>query len=173
MAIRVNNFQPVKYGSDRHSIGGKLAVAATRGMIVSRKTGATDELELSTGKAGFFLCRDVVSAANAKAFVEADELRPDKAGFVSPYVIDGSVQAEDFTEIWVEGSALLDASMDVNTRIGDQVTAVAGKFAEVTSLTTQEVIGKVVLNIAAINTASPARRFLIQIIRGTNPVVAA
>lgn len=172
MAIRINNFQPVKYGSDRHSIGGKLAVAAVRGMIVSRKTGAVDELELSTGKAGFFLARDCVSAATAKTFVENDELRPDKAGFVSPYVIDGVVQADDFTEIWVEGSDLLHASMDVNTRIGDQVTAVAGKFSEVTSLTTQEVIGKVVLNTPALN-GGGGRRFLIQIIRGTNPVVAA
>ena len=173
MAIRVNNFQPVKYGSDRHSIGGKLAVAAKRGMIVSRKAGAVDELELATGKAGFFLARDVVSAADAKAFVEADELRPNKSGFQSPYVIDGSVQAEDFEEIWVEGTDLLNASMDVNTPVGAQVTTSAGKFTEVTSLTTQEVIGKVVLNIAAINTVAPARRFLLQIIRGTNPVVAA
>lgn len=173
MAIRVNNFQPVKYGSDRHSIGGKLAVAATRGMIVNRKSGATDELELSTGKAGFFLARDVVSAASAKAFVEADELRPNKGGFQSPYVIDGSVQAEDVVELWVEGATLLDASMDVNTPVGAQVTSLGGKFSEVTSLTAQEVIGKVVLNIPAINTASPARRFLIQVIRGTNPVVAA
>ncbi len=172
MAIRVKNFQPVKYGSDRHSIGGKLAVAAKLGMIVSRKSGAVDELELATGKAGFFLCRDVVTAADAKAFVEADELRPDKAGFVSPYVIDGSVQAEDFVELWVEGSDLLHASMDVNTPVGAQVTSAAGKFSEVTSLTTQEVIAKVVLNIAAVN-GGGGRRFLLQIIRGTNPVVAA
>jgi hypothetical protein len=167
MAIRVNNFQPVKYGSDRHSIGGKLAVAAKRGQIVNRKSGVVDELELATDKAGFFLARDVMSAANAKLFVEADELRPDKAGFQSPYVIDGSVQAEDFEEVWVEGTDLLDAAMDVNVAVGAQLTSAAGKFKPITHAATQETIGKVVLNIAAVNTAAPARRFLIQIVRGT------
>ncbi len=172
MAIRYKNFQPVKYSPGRHSIGGILAVAAVQGMIVSRLAGSVDTFELATGKAGYFLTRNVVSAADAKAFHEADMLRLNKGGFQSPFVIGGAVQAEDFEEFWVEGSALLDASMDVDTRVGDQVTSVAGKFSEVTSLTTQEVIAKVVLNIAAIN-GGGGRRFLLQTIRGTNPVVAA
>lgn len=172
MAIRSKNFQPVKYSPSRHSVGGILGVAAVRGMILNRLAGSVDTWELATGKAGYFLTRDVVSAAAAKTFHEADMLRPDKGGFESPFVVGGSVQVEDYEEFWVEGADLLHASMDAATPVGAQVTSAAGKFSEVTSLTTQEVIAKVVLNIAALN-GGGGRRFLLQTVRGANPVVAA
>lgn len=165
MSTRTRNFQPVKYAANRHSITGLLAVAAVAGMVLSRKAGATDELELATGEAGFFLDRDVVAnKAALAALVDANELRPDKDGFEYPYVAAGAVTAEDFAEIWIEGAAL-DASMDAATVVGSAVTTAAGKIAELTNSETQEALGVVRQNIAAINTASPARRFLIEIRR--------
>ncbi len=168
MSTRFRNFQPNDIQSERKSIGGKLAVAAVMGMVVCRKAGATlalqDELELATGKSGFFLRRDVADAAALKAFVDADVLRPGKAGWETPYLIGSSVQAEDFDEIWIESPELLHASMDVDTPVGSRVTTAAGKITEWTA-TTQEAFGIVRENIPAINTAGPARRFLIEIIR--------
>jgi len=172
MSLRYANFQPVKPKKGRDSIGGLLAVAAVCGMIVSRKTGATDELELSTGKAGFFLSRSVVSDADFKTALEQQELYPDKNEFELPFKVDGSVQAEDFQEVWVEGSALLDASMDVSTTVRAPVTSAAGKFAELTDSEAQECLGFVVLNEAARN-GGGGRRFLIQIARSGKNIPAA
>lgn len=172
MAIQYRNFEVTRARKERFSIGGTLAVAAVQGMIVNRVAGATDTLELSTGQAGFFLRRDCVTSAAIKTQLEQDMIYPDKNGFETPYVIGGSAQAEDHDEIWVEGAALLHASMDVNTRVGDLVTSVAGKFSEVTNLATQEIIGKVVLNEAARN-GGGGRRFLIQVIRNGKQTIAA
>lgn len=162
--LRYANFQPVKPKKGRDSIGGLLAVAAVCGMIASRKTGADDTLELATGKAGFFLSRDVVSEGDFKTALEQQELYPDKNQFELPCKVGGSVQAEDFQEVWVEGAALLDASMDAATVVRAPVTSAAGKFAELTNSETQECLGFVVLNEAARN-GGGGRRFLIQIAR--------
>lgn len=171
MSTRIRNFQPVKYAANRHSITGLLAVAALAGMVVTRKSGATDELELATGKAGFFLDRDVVAnAAALKALVDANELRPNKDGFEYPYVAGGAVTAEDFAEIWIEGDAL-DSSMDVNTVVGSAVTTNAGKIAELTDSEAQEALGIVRLNEADAN--GSGRRFLIEVRRAPKNVPAA
>lgn len=163
--IRTNNFQPTKYSPSRHSIGGKLAVAAKRGQIVRRKAGTTDELELATGTGGFHLTRDVVTAADAKAFHEADLLRENKGGFQTPFVVDGAVQAEDFAEVWVEGPDLLGAGMDNSVTVGTPLMVSGGKFIPLATPATNENYGVVRENIAAINHPGPARRFLIQITR--------
>ena len=160
--IPVKNFQPVKPKSDRHSIGGILAVAAVAGMVVSHHATAEDTLELATGKAGYFLTRDVKTAADLKTFSEQNQLYPDAGGFETPFLVGGSVQAADYDEVWVEGE-VLDASMDAATTIGCPVTTNAGKIAEVTNAATQEVLGVVEKNIAAVNGAG--RRFLIRVQR--------
>lgn len=162
MSTRTRNFQPVKYAANRHSITGLLAVAAVAGMVVSRKAGATDELELATGKAGFFLDRDVVANnAALKALIDANELRPNKDGFEYPYVAGQAVTAEDFDEVWIEGAAL-DASMDGTVTVGSRFTTASGKIAKWTA-TTQESLGIVRETIDDINGAG--KRFLIQIAR--------
>jgi len=163
MSTRTRNFQPVKYPANRHSITGLLAVAAVAGMVVSRKAGATDELELANGKAGFFLDRDVVAnKAALAALVDANELRPNKDGFEYPYVAGGAVTAEDFAEVWIEGSAL-DSSMDANTVLRSAVTTVNGKIGELTDSETQEAIGIVIDKIDDANGAG--KRFLIEVRR--------
>jgi hypothetical protein len=164
MALRHLNFQPVKPKRDRHSIGGTLAALAVAGMIVARHATNEDVLELANGKAGYFLMRDVVSAAAQKTALEQEELYPDRGAFHLPYLQGGVVQADDHDEVWVEGAALLDASMDAATTIGCPVTSAAGKFAEVTTAATQEVLGTVVSNVAALN-GGGGRRFLIKIHR--------
>ncbi len=174
MAIRNPNFLPVRYPTDRHTETGKLAVAAVLGMVLVHKAGAgaDGEFELADGEAGFFLTRDVVSAADAKAFFEADQLRPDKAGFQSPFVVDGNVQVEDLDKFWVEGPALLDASMDADTPIGSSVTTAAGKIAELANSETKEALGIVRDKVAALNHAAPAKRFLIEVVRAPKNVPA-
>lgn len=171
MSTRIRNFQPVKYPANRHSITGILAVAAVMGMVLTRKSGETDALELADGKAGFFLDRDVAAnKAALQALVEANERRPDKAGFEYPYVAGGAVTVEDYAEVWVEGDAL-DASMDVNTVVGSAVTTAAGKIAELTNSEAQEALGIVRLNEADANGAG--RRFLIEVRRAPKNVPAA
>jgi hypothetical protein len=170
--IQKANFQPNKLTPNRYSIGGLLAVAAVRGMIVDRKSGDEDTLELSTGKAGYFLRRDVASAAERMTFVEQDMLYPDARGFEMPYLVGGSAQAEDYEEVWVEGADLLDASMDAATAIRCPVTSAAGKFAELTDSEAQETLGHVALNEAAEN-AGVGRRFLIRIARSARTIPAA
>lgn len=167
--MRIQNFQPVKYNKGRHSIGGVLAVAAVRGMIVCRSTSAEDTLALATGKAGFFLTRDVVAnEAALKAYHDADELRPNKAGFQTPAVAGDVVQAEELHEVWVEGTDLLDASITNSTPAGSKLTTTAGKFALLTNSNTQECVGIIRTVLAAQNAVAPAKRFLIEILR--NPV---
>jgi hypothetical protein len=164
-------FQPVKTPPNRHSIGGKLAVAAKRGMIVNHKAGTTDELELSTGKAGFFLAFDVVAdLATLKGLIDANELRPNKAGFEYPLVAGSVVQAEDFVEVWVEGSDLLHASMDEDVLPDTPITTAAGKITVLTDSVAQEAMGKVVLNEAG-KVDGDNRRFLLQIARSTKVVL--
>lgn len=171
MARKHKLFQPNKYARHRASIGGKLAVAAVAGLIVTRKSGATDELELATGKAGFFLRTQVVAdLATLKGLIDANELRMNKAGFEYPVVAGSSVQAEDFEEVWVEGSTLLHASMDENVAPGTPVTTDAGKLKVLTNSETEESMGKVALNIAGV--VDPAnRRFLIHVMRTAKVVV--
>lgn len=160
------NFQPVKTPKGRHSIGGLLAVAAVLGQIVTRKAGATDTLELATGKAGYFLTRDVVSSAAMKTYMEQDELYPDKGGFGSPFVVGGSVQAEDLPEVWVEGPALL-SGIDTDTPVGTVVTTNAGKLVPLTDAETQEPMGIIRQVIAAINDdTADAARVLVEVRRG-------
>lgn len=172
--IRTANFQPVKYPANRHSIGGTLAVAAKRGQIVVR-TSAT-AVGLATGKAGFFLTRDVIDNDDGTALTayhDADELRPNKAGFQTPFVKGGSVQAEELAEVWVEGTDLLHSSLDENTTVGTKVTTNGGKFAELTDSEAQECMGVIRVVDAAVNAASPAKRFLIEIIKSTVNIPAA
>lgn len=171
MAKQYANFQPNKVAAHRNSIGGKLAVVAKRGQIVTRKAGATDEVELATGKAGLFLRRDVVEAAAHKTLVEQEQIYPNKNGFELPYIKDGSVQAEDYSEVWVEGTDLLDASMDETVTARTPVTTAAGKIAVLTDSATEETLGFVELNEAAKNGAG--RRFLIEVARSAKIVVAA
>ena len=170
MSTRTRNFQPVKVAANRQSITGLLAVAALQGMVVTRKAGSVDTVELATGKAGLFLREDVVTSAALTALVEANELRPNKDGFQYPYIVGDAVTAEDYAEVWVEGDAL-DASMDENTVIGSSVTTSAGKIAELTDSEAQEALGIVRDNIAAINGAG--RRFLIEVARAPKNVPAA
>ena len=171
MSTRTRNFQPVKYPANRHSITGTLAVAALMGMVVTRKSGETDVLELANGKAGFFLDRDVVAnAAALTALVDANELRPNKDGFEYPYVAGGAVTAEDFAEVWIEGDAL-DSSMDANTVVGSSVTTESGKIAELTDSEAQEALGIVRQNIADAN--GSGRRFLIEVRRAPKNIPAA
>ncbi len=172
--MQYRNFQPNDVSATRKTITGILPVAAVMGMIVNRNSTTTDTsdvLQLSTGRAGYFLRRDVVTVAARKAWLDADELRPNKGGFEVPYVIDGAVTAEDFDEVWVEGSALLDASMDAATAVGANVTSSAGKFAEVTNLATQDILGVVQVNEAALN-GGGGRRFLIRVTRSQHQAVA-
>ncbi len=174
MAVRVNMFQPVKYNPGRHSFAGTFVGTGKRGLILTRHATSKDVLILANGVSGFFATRDIVADNDAlQAFVEADSLRPNKGGFQSPFVSGGAVQVEDYEEVWVEGTDLLDASMDVNTAVNTQVTTANGKFSERTSLTTMEGIAIVKQNIPAINTDAPARRFLLQIIRTPKGVAAA
>ncbi len=174
MAKRVDNFLPVRYPSDRHTETGKLAVAAKRGMVVCHKAaaGADGEVELATGKAGFFLTRDVVSAADLKTFHEGNMLRPDKEGFQSPFVINGHVQAEDLDSFWVEGADVLGASMDADAPIGASVTTAAGKIVLLEDSEAEECLGIIRDKVAAVNAASPAKRFLIQVVRAPMNVPA-
>lgn len=161
MALRHLNFQPVKPKRDRHSIGGVLAVLAVQGMLVARHATNEDVLELANGKAGYPLMRDVVSPADFKTALEQEELYPDRGGFHLPFRQGSVVQADDHDEAWVEGAALLDASMDAATTIGCPVTSALGKYAEVTNAATQEVLGTVVMNVPALN-GGGGRRFLIK-----------
>lgn len=167
MSTTNRNFQPVKYAANRHSVTGVLAVAALAGMVLSRKAGETDVLELANGKAGFFLDRDVVSAADFKTATEQHQLYPNKAGFVYPYMIGGAVTAEDFEEIWIEGDAL-HSSMDSSVTADTGVTTNAGKVCKLTDMLTQEALGIVRQNIPAINGAG--RRFLIEIRRSVKVI---
>lgn len=163
--IRTANFQPVKYPANRHSIGGTLAVAAKRGQIVSRTSDTA--VGLATGKSGFFLTRDVIDNDNGTALTayhDADELRPNKAGFQTPFLKGGSVQAEELPEVWVEGSDLLHTDMDNTVVAGQKVTTNAGKFAKLTSSITQECAGVVRVVVAAANSPAPAKRFLIEVL---------
>lgn len=162
MALQYNNFEPVKSPAGRHSIGGSLAVTAKRGMIVTEAV-ADNTLELATGRAGFFLTRDVVSAADFKIALEQEELYPDKGGFPLPTQVGKSAQAEHFQEVWVEGADLLDANMDASVAARAPVTTNAGKFAKLTASATQEAMGVVVKNEPAKNGAG--RRFLILVTR--------
>jgi hypothetical protein len=165
MALRYQNFQPVKYGSDRHSFSGVLAVAAVAGMIINVKSDAADAVELSTGKAGFFLRENVLAdAAALKAYIEQDILHPNAAGFRTPAVAGGTVQAEDIVDLWVEGAALLDAAMDGTVAAGAQLTSAAGKWKPVTDATTQETLG-IVRRVIAAQNAGSGYRFRIQIVR--------
>lgn len=169
--IRSKNFQPVKYPANRHQIGGTLAVVAKQGQIVNRTSETA--VGLATGKAGFFLTRDVMAAADLKAYHDADELRPNKDGFQTPFLVGDSVQAEELVEVWVEGADLLGAGMDETIVAGQQVTTAAGKFVPLTDANTQEKMGVVRVATAAANADAPAPRFLIEIIKATvhGPVV--
>ena len=172
--MRTRNFQPVQYNSSRNTQTGVCAVAAVMGMVLSLKDDdlETPILELADGKAGLFLDRDIVAnKAALQVLVEANELRPNKGEFEYPYVAGGAVTAQDFDLVWVEGAAL-HASMDVETTIGQQVTTAAGKITELTNSETQECLGVVRKNMAAINTTAPARRFLIEVIRAPKNVPA-
>lgn len=176
MSTRVRNFQPNDIADDRKTITGLLAVAAVMGMVVNRKVGSTlstqDQLELSSGKAGYFLRRDVADPAGLKAFIDADVLRPNKLGFETPYPIGGVCQAEHFDEVWVEGIDILGAGMNTAAGTSFAVTTLNGQIIPLTHTATQETLGIVRENIPAVNTASPARRFLIEIRRAplTAPV---
>lgn len=173
MSTRNRNFEVVQINPARNSMTGVLAVAAVMGMLVSRKAGAVDTLELADGTAGLFLRRDVVDAATLKTLTDADILRPNKADFVMPYTVNGAVTAEDYAEVWVEGTELLDSSMDANTLVDSAVTTKDGKIAELTDSEAQEALGIVRQNVAAINHAAPARRFLIEVRRAPKNVPAA
>lgn len=170
--MRARNFQPVEYPPRRTTITGMLAVAAVMGMVVARKAGAAnDELELADGKAGFFLDRDVVeNKAALTTIIEANELRPDKGYFEYPYVAGEPVTGHDFAEVWIEGEAL-GAGMDNTVAQETPLTTAAGKIVPMTDSSTQECIGVVKQNHAALNAAAPARRFLIEVRRLINVVV--
>lgn len=172
--MRTRNFQPQAYTPNRTTITGALAVAAVMGMVLTRKAGAAnDELELADGEAGFFLDRDVVAnKAALTTLIEANELRPDKDGFEYPYVAGEPVTAQDFAEVWVEGEAL-GAGMDNTVAQHTAVTTAAGKIVPLTNSETQECLGIVRQNIAAINTAAPARRFLIEVRRAPKNIPGA
>lgn len=160
MSTLNKNFQPVKYPTNRHTVTGILAVAAVAGMVVSRKSGSVDTLELANGKAGWFLDRDVVAnKAALDALIDANELRPNKNGFEYPYVAGGAVTGEDFEEFWIEGAAL-DASMDANAPIRATVTTINGKIGLLTNSETQEAIGIIEDRIDDFN--GSGKRFLIR-----------
>jgi hypothetical protein len=143
------------------------------GMVVTRKAGAAnDELELADGKAGFFLDKDVVTKAALTTAIEAHELRPNKTGFEYPDVLGNPVTAHDFTEVWVEGDAL-GAGMDDAVAQETPVTTAAGKIVPLTDSEAQECLALVKQNIPAINTASPARRFLLEIRRAPKNIPAS
>lgn len=171
--IRYKAFQPTKREANRFSIGGLLAVAAVEGMIVNRKAGTADTLELSTGKAGYFLSRDVKSLADIQTHVRADVLDPNKGGFQTPFQVDGSVQAEDYDEVWVEGAGLLDASMDNTVVAGANVTSATGKYALLTNSETQESLGVVSLVEPGRLPGSTGKRFCIQVRRSVKNIPAA
>lgn len=169
--MRTRNFQPVQYSATRATITGTLAVAALAGMVVCQKSGTTDELELATGKAGFFLDRDVVAnKAALQALIEANELRPNKDGFEYPYVAGGAVTGEDFDIIEIEGSAL-DASMDNTITAGTPVTTASGKVSKLTNSETQETLG--IVRLVADDVNGSGKRFTIQIARSAKNIPAA
>jgi hypothetical protein len=168
--MRTANFQPVQYSATRLTITGTLAVAALAGMVVNLKAGTTEELELSTGKAGFFLPRDVVAdKAALKTLIESNQLRPDKDGFEYPYVAGEAVTGEDYELIEIEGAAL-DASMDGTIVAGQQVTTASGKISKLTNSQTQECLG--VVRLVADDVNGSGKRFTIQVIRAPKNVPA-
>jgi hypothetical protein len=172
--IKLPNFQPVKYAANRHSIGGvtDAAFVAKRGQIV-QQTADGDGIEIADdGKAGYFLTRDVMLAADLKAWHDANELRPNKAGFTTPFLAGQPAQAEDLKEIWVEGTDLLDASIDENTAVDTALTTDGGKFAVLTDSEAQECIAIVRAKVAALNDDAPAKRFLLEIVRAPKNIPA-
>lgn len=169
MSTRTRNFQPVAYNQSRHTITGMLAVAALAGMVVCRKAGAVDELELANNKAGFFLDRDVVAnKAALQALIDNNELRPNKDGFEMPYVAGQAVTAHDFDEFWIEGDAL-GAGMSGALAVGTPLTTAEGKLVPATNTETQEVVGYVSDNIDDINGAG--KRFLVTRARAAKNVI--
>lgn len=169
--MRIRNFQPTQYPANRHTVIAKLAVAALAGMVVNLKAGTTDEFELSDGKAGFFLDKDVVAnKAALQALIEANELRPNKAEFELPDVAGAPVAAQDFAEIEIEGSAL-DASMDGTVTVDTQVTTAAGKIAKLTDSEAEECLG--VVRRVADDVNGTGKRFTIQIMRSAKVIPAA
>lgn len=169
--IRTRNFQPEKVAAHRHSIGGTVSFLAPLGAIVVPHATQANVLSLATGRAGFFLRRAVVSAADFKTEVEQNELYPDRAGFEMPTKINGHAQAEDYSGVWVEGEALLDASL-ADVAVGTRVTSAAGKFAALTNSTTQESLGVIRRKLPAAN-AESGFRYMIHVIRDTAAIVPA
>ena len=168
MAIRNQNFQPVKYNASRPSFGGITpdSMVLKRGNIVTHNPAAENALIIAPdGKAGFFLTRDVMPQADLKAYVDADELRPNKAGFQTPFLAGQSAQMEGYDEIWVEGTDHLDVSITNSTAVGQSITTKGGKFSALTTPASQELIGIVRTVIPSFNGAAGTKRFLIEIVR--------
>jgi len=174
--IRTQNFQPVKYCSDRFSAGGitPADMVLKRGNIVTHSPTAENALVIAPdGKAGFFLTRDVMLATGLQAYVDADELRPNKAGFQTPFLAGGSAQMEDYDEIWVEGTDHLDVTVGNAIVAGQKLTTKGGKFSTLTNSETQELIGIVRTVIPSANGAGGTKRFLIEIVRSGVNIPAA
>lgn len=173
--IKYHNFQPVKSSPTRHSIGGTVAFVGKRGQIVTHKNDGTNELVLATGTAGFFLERDIVSETDLTAAIKANEIPSNAlnpAEFEYPYQQNGSAQATDYEEVWVEGSDLVDGLTDATT-VGTEVTTAAGKFTPLTDSEAEETMGVVRAIEDAKNAAAPAKRFLISVMRGAKNIPAA
>jgi hypothetical protein len=173
MSIKLPNFQPVKYPAHRHSIGGTTAdnLVAKRGQIVTYGATGDTIILAATGTSGYFLTRDIMLEADLKAWHDANELRPNKQGFITPFLAGQPVQAEDLKEIWVEGEDLLHSSMD-DVAVGQRVSTNGGKFATLTNSETQECIGIVRSKVAALN-AESGYRYLIEIVRAPKNIPAA
>lgn len=168
MSVKYRDFQPVKSSPTRHTIGGKVAFEAPRGLVVLPKSDGTDELVKANGKAGYFLMRGVVTAAALTAAIKANEVPTGMASpaeFEYPYEVNASGQAEDLQEFWVEGDDLIH-DLDENTTVGTKVTTNAGKIAELTDSATQECLG-IVRAIEDAKNTEDAKRFRIEVIRGT------
>lgn len=173
MSTKLPNFQPVKYPANRHSIGGTTAddLVAKRGQIVTYGEAGNTIILAETGTAGFFLTRDIILESGLTAWHDANELRPNKAGFTTPFLAGQAVQAEELKEVWVEGTDLLHSSLD-DVAVGQPLSTNGGKFAALTDSEAQECIGIIRAKGDALN-AETGNRYLIEIVRAPKNIPAA
>lgn len=157
-------------------ISGKIAFAATKGLWVRQdpasiagKSGAFDDsrtLIVANNEPGWLLERDVIN----DTAIPLDQI-VFNTNLETPDLINTFVTARKVELYEVEGSELLDSSLDASTVLDCPVKVTNGKLAE--ALTEGDVIVGYVRGKLAPLTASNTTRFVIEVADGKKLVPAA
>lgn len=187
--VLLRNIIQVTRDSGEHPISGIVSTAMPLGTLVMRQAttsagdieaqavnGISPEYRLVvadlTGGATayrrpYFLERDVLSEANYNAWIDRRRrLLPDELahelGEIAPVKIGTPVAARAWTEIQVEGSDYLAASVTGRLAGGTELTLVAGKFALRSAVANSGIAGRISGNVAPI-VAANSFRYIIEI----------